>query len=90
VLPILRAASFQDAEIEPCDVALLHPGGAAALGELATEVGPAARILRLSGAGDADRAALREEVEAALRGSLRMLRRSSAEDRGYVGEELLG
>ncbi len=67
VLPILRAASFQDAAAEPCDVALLHPGGAAALGELATEVGPAARILRLSGAGDADRAALREEVEAALR-----------------------
>ena len=32
----------------------------------------------------------RQEVEQALRGSLRVLRRSSAEDRGYVGEELLG
>lgn len=32
----------------------------------------------------------RQEVEEALRGSLRMLRRSSAEDRGSLGEELLG
>jgi Flp pilus assembly protein TadD len=32
----------------------------------------------------------RQEVEEALRGSLKMLRRSSAEDRGYVGGELLG
>lgn len=32
----------------------------------------------------------RQEVEEALRGSLRMLRRSSAEDRGYLGEEPLG
>ena len=32
----------------------------------------------------------RQEVEEALRGSLRVLRRSSAEDRGYVGGELLG
>ena len=32
----------------------------------------------------------RQEVEEALRGSLRMLRKSSAEDRGFVGGELLG
>ncbi|MDQ4048229.1 MAG: tetratricopeptide repeat protein [Actinomycetota bacterium] len=32
----------------------------------------------------------RQEVEEALRGSLRVLRRSSAEDRGYLGEEGLG
>lgn len=32
----------------------------------------------------------RREVEGALRGSLRMLRRSSAEDRGSMGEDLLG
>lgn len=32
----------------------------------------------------------RQEVDEALRGSLRMLRRSSAEDRGSVGEGLLG
>ena len=67
VLPILQAAGFRETGVEGCDVTLRHPGGAAALGELATEVGPAARILRLSGAGDADRAALRAEVETALR-----------------------
>lgn len=32
----------------------------------------------------------RQEVEDALRGSLTMLRRSSAEDRGFIGEELRG
>jgi tetratricopeptide (TPR) repeat protein len=32
----------------------------------------------------------RQEVEQALRGSLRLLRRSSAEDRGSIGEGLLG
>jgi tetratricopeptide (TPR) repeat protein len=32
----------------------------------------------------------RQEVEEALRGSLRMLRRSSAEDRGFIGEEHVG
>lgn len=67
VLPILRAAGFEDGAAEASDVSLTHPGGSSALGELATEVGPAARILRLSGASDADRASLRAAVEAALR-----------------------
>lgn len=67
VLPILRRAGFGEGAAEGCDLALRHPGGAAALGGLATEVGPAARILRISGASDADRAALRGQVEAALR-----------------------
>ncbi len=67
VLPILRAGGFGKAEAEAHDVMLRHPGGSAALSQLATEVGPAARILRLAEAGEADRAVLREEVEAALR-----------------------
>ncbi len=67
VLPLLRAGGLLDAEAEVHDIHLRHPGGAAALGQLATEVGPAARILRLAEAGEADRAALRVEVEAALR-----------------------
>jgi SAM-dependent methyltransferase len=67
VLPLLRAGGLADAAAEAHDIHLRHPGGSAALGQLATEVGPAARILRLADAGDADRAALRVEVEAALR-----------------------
>lgn len=66
VLPILEAGGLGSAVAEGHDLRLRHPGGAAALAQLATEVGPAARILRLAEAGEADRTALREEVEAAL------------------------
>jgi SAM-dependent methyltransferase len=67
VLPLLRAGGLEGATAETHDTRLRHPGGAAAVGQLATEVGPASRVLRLAEAGEADRAALRDEVEAALR-----------------------
>lgn len=64
---LLRAAGFREAGAEAQDLRLRHPGGAAALGRLATEVGPAARVLRLAETGEAGRAAVAREIEAAFR-----------------------
>lgn len=66
VLAILRDAGLGGAAAEELDLDLSHPGGAAALASLATEVGPATRTLRMAGAGPQDRAAVRDAIEAAL------------------------
>lgn len=66
VLGLLRDAGLRDATVEDLALDLVHPGGVAAVASLAMEVGPATRTLRMAGAGDDDRAAVREGIAAAL------------------------
>ncbi len=54
VLDILWSAGFADCAATTEDVDLFHPGGLAAIIDLATVVGPAARILRMFDGGPKD------------------------------------
>lgn len=66
VTGLLAQAGLRAAEGEACDLDLHHPGGPSALADLALDLGPAARLLRVKEASAADRAALGREIEGAL------------------------
>lgn len=66
VRAILTVAGFADADGALAQTDLHHPGGVAAVVELASEVGPTARLLRETAAGAADRTAIAESLAAAL------------------------
>jgi SAM-dependent methyltransferase len=77
VLDILDQAGFAEltAAVEP--VELVHPGGPAAVADLAVNLGPAVRILRAKGGGPEDAAAIAAEIRRAFqryvdRGTIRI------------------
>ena len=64
----MRSPALVDVGCEAFDITLDHTGGALAAGELATRLGPAARVLKMHGASEDDRAhvarAITEELSA--------------------------
>lgn len=66
VTGLLARAGLRDAGAEVCDLELHDPGGAVALADLGTEVGPAARLLRLRAGTAADREAVVRGIEEAF------------------------
>ena len=62
----LRAAGFEAVEVETARIGLRHRGDVGSLAGLMCAIGPAARLLRERGGGEADAAAVRADVEAAL------------------------
>ena len=65
-LPLFEAAGFARAEASAHDIALRLPGGAAAATRLARHVGPFSRLLRDTGASDAQAVAILDDLAAAL------------------------
>lgn len=63
---LLAAAGFTAVDAALAQTELHHPGGVAAVVDLASEVGPTARLLRERAAGEADRQAIAEDLAAAL------------------------
>lgn len=63
---VLDRAGFAGVTVQPEAVELSWPGGLEALADLATNLGPAARIMRERGGGPEDAAAIRDAVAAGL------------------------
>lgn len=63
---LLAAAGFEAIDAVLAQTNLRHPGGVAAVVDLASDVGPTARLLREKAAGDADRQAIAEDLAKAL------------------------
>lgn len=63
---LLRKAGFADVRAEVRPMRFHHPGGAASAAELATTLGPAAFVMRTTGADDAVRAEVRDRIRTAF------------------------
>jgi hypothetical protein len=66
VCAILAAAGFSDCQGESAGVDLHHPGGIEAVVDLASYVGPTARVMREKNGTEEDRAAILEGIAGAM------------------------
>ena len=62
----LKSPALAEVRCEALDILLDHPGGADAAGDLATRLGPAARVLKLYDATEADRLYVARAIADAL------------------------
>ncbi len=63
----MRNGGLTDVDCEIVDTALRQSGDAQAVGELSTQIGPAARVLRLAEASDDDRAFVADQIAGAFK-----------------------
>lgn len=66
VTGMMRQAGWAEPSVETRPFDFHHPAGAAAAADLAVELGPAAFMLRITGASAAHRTAVRDAIEAAF------------------------